>query len=265
MVWVKLGTVLFVRHNDIARRIERGFHVDGCAVRSRTTVLIGVVLRQFVLRTSQAHVSRTRTGLMNARSVEQHSQRYARPVRVSDGARPPREPNRRLDQVLFLPTVPRAHHQARERVARHFHQLVHTDLERFRDVATNVNLVRVPIALRHRAVIPHDVQVHRRDESVIIQLRKRRLDVKRVFPGQTNQIPITTIDANHRQSRAPSSFAASSSSRVRVASRLARTDASSPNYPASSSLARPPPGTSAPGTDAFSPPPRDRRWTSRPS
>ena len=157
VVRMKFGAVLLKGDEHVTRRIERGLHVDGRAVGSWSTVLIGVILRELVLRAAEADVARARAGLVNAGAVEEQTKRNTSPVRVPDRTRSPREADGRLDEVLLLSSVTGADDETRKRIRRHLGQLVHTNVKRLGHVAAHVNRVRVPLALRNRTVITHNV------------------------------------------------------------------------------------------------------------
>mmetsp|Transcript_1670 Transcript_1670/g.7453 ORF Transcript_1670/g.7453 Transcript_1670/m.7453 type:complete len:368 (+) Transcript_1670:237-1340(+) len=159
VVGVEFISVLFVRDDDVARRVQRGLHVDGCAVRTDSAVLAVVTLGKFTLGAGEAHEPSAGSRLVNPRAVQDEPERDTLPVRVPHGGGSPVEPDGLLDHVLFLAPVTRAHHQAREAIGRHLRELVHADGVRVGHVPGDFNRVGVPVELWHGAVVADDVQV----------------------------------------------------------------------------------------------------------
>mmetsp|Transcript_865 Transcript_865/g.1525 ORF Transcript_865/g.1525 Transcript_865/m.1525 type:complete len:372 (-) Transcript_865:149-1264(-) len=170
--------VRLVSDDDIGSRIQSHAHWDACAVSTVSAAVVTLAVGKLSFGSPEAHMLSFGRGFRDAALVEKHAERHAGPQVGGDCTRPPIGPCCLLEHVHLLAAVSGADQRDRERLRRHFCDLVHREGLGLFDVSCHRQRMRPRIELGNRSSIAHEVQVGRRDETSVEKESEGRLAVQ---------------------------------------------------------------------------------------
>mmetsp|Transcript_34878 Transcript_34878/g.58615 ORF Transcript_34878/g.58615 Transcript_34878/m.58615 type:complete len:244 (-) Transcript_34878:154-885(-) len=123
----------------------------------------------------------------NAALLQEDVHRHSSPKGGRDSARPPVESHRLLAHVLLLPPVACAHQRHGDALARHVHDIVHSERLLHGAIHIDCDTMLLPLDGGDGTVVAHVMDGGRGEETRFDQKSGRRLTVERVTACQADQ------------------------------------------------------------------------------